>query len=177
MTDSHAPVVNDGTDYLGRILSLLGSQDPLTVMARTAESIREKTETISENNYRLIEAPGKWSVLNVVQHLAHTEVALGFRYRQVLAEEGGVLPAIDQNRWVSGLYPDDVTISDALEDFAALRGVNLRLLQHVKPDEWTRYGLHSQRGKETLGQMLRLYAAHDLYHLGQIERIIAVVGA
>ena len=164
-------------DYIRALLSYLGEKDPLSVFAETPNALRAASGGLSETFLITPEGPAKWSVLQVVQHLGHTEVALGFRYRKVLAEDSPALPAIDQDRWVSHLYPELASLEESLEDFAALRAVNLRLLHRVTENEWTRHGIHSQRGKETLGQMVRLYAAHDCYHLHQIQRIRLAIGA
>lgn len=171
MPDPSPLSAGDNPDYITALLDFLGDRDPLAVFAETPDALRAAVKDIPGSHLRLPEAPGKWSVLDVAQHLGQAEVALGFRYRKVLAEEAPALPAIDQDRWVRNLFPEDVSLEEALEEFTALRAVNLRLLRRVQGDQWERYGMHSQRGKETLRAMVRLYAAHDRYHLFQIERI------
>lgn len=177
MTESNSLVGGDQPDYIHVLLGYLGEKDPLSVFAETPDALRVASGGLSETFLSTPEGPAKWSVLQVVQHMGHTEVALGFRYRKVLAEDGPTLPAIDQDRWVSHLYPELASLDEALEDFAALRAINLRLLHRVTEGEWIRHGIHSQRGKESLGQMVRLYAAHDCYHLHQIQRIRLAIGA
>lgn len=171
MSDPSPLSAGDSTAYIDAMLAFLGDRDPLEVFAESPDALRAAAEAVPKALLRVPEAPGKWSVLNVVQHLAQVEFALGFRYRKVLAEEAPVLPAIDQDRWVNHLFPGEVTLAEALEDFAAVRAVNLHLLRRVKSGQWERHGMHSQRGKETMRDMARLYAAHDLYHLFQIARI------
>ena len=41
-------------------------------------------------------------------------------------------------------------------------------------EQWQQYGMHSERGRETIEQIVRLTAGHDLNHLKQIERILRV---
>ena len=165
----------DSPGYIDALLAYLGDHDPLEVFDATPDTLREVTWGLSPKALNTPEAPGKWTVLNVVQHLGQTEIALGFRYRKVLAEAGPDLPAIDQDRWVAALYPEAVPLSEALENFSVVRAVNLRLLRRVHGTAWERHGMHSQRGKETLADMVRLYAAHDRYHLFQIERILNAI--
>lgn len=161
----------DSQAYIDALLAFLGDRDPLEVFAETPDALRAAAEAVPESLRTIPEAPTKWSVLNVVQHFAHAEIALAFRYRAVLAEDAPGLPAIDPDAWIANLYPNDVSLEEALNDFAATRAQNLRLLRRVHGDAWDRYGMHSQRGKETLRTMVRLYAAHDRYHLHQIQRI------
>jgi hypothetical protein len=153
------------------MMDYLGDREPFSVFEATPAALRAAAMAVPEEKLRVLEAPGKWSVLNVVQHLAHVELVLGNRFRIVLAEEGSPLAAMDPDRWIANLFPDEYGLEEALTDFAAQRAANLRLLRRVKGDQWERYGIHSQRGKETLATMLRMYAAHDLYHLYQIERV------
>jgi hypothetical protein len=54
-----------------------------------------------------------------------------------------------------------------------VRGANLALLKSLTPEEWKHYGMHSERGQETIEHIVRLYAGHDLNHLQQIERILS----
>tara|TARA_R110001592_G_scaffold205977_1_gene456660 strand:+ start:128 stop:661 length:534 start_codon:yes stop_codon:yes gene_type:complete len=175
MTSSNSHSAGDSPDYIDSLLAYLGEREPLDVFSETPNRVRAATEKIPQAQLALPEAPGKWSVLQVVQHLGQTEVALGYRYRTVLAEDGPALPVVDQDAWIEGLYPEEVLLEEALENFSLIRTVNLRLLRRVRPEQWSRYGIHSQRGKETLASMVRLYAAHDCYHLFQIERIHAAV--
>jgi len=161
----------NSTAYIDALLAYLGDREPLEVFAETPEKLREAVQAVPENRLAIPEAPGKWSIRDVIQHLAQAEMSLGFRYRKVLAEDAPALPAIEQDRWVAALYPDEVSLEEALEEFTALRARNLRLLRRVDREQWQRYGMHTERGKETLEHMVRLYAAHDLYHLFQIDRI------
>ena len=121
------------------------------------------------------EAPGKWSIRDVVQHLADSELVGGFRLRLVLAQDRPQLTGYDQDLWADRLGYHNVNLHDALEQFTVLRRANLRLWERVGPAELMRAGLHSERGEESLEHLRKLYAAHDLLHLRQLERIRTTV--
>jgi hypothetical protein len=91
--------------------------------------------------------------------------------RLVLAEERPRLTGYDQDLWATRLRYRDVDPDDALEQFAGLRKLNLRLLDGLDSMAFERVGIHSDRGEEQLGHMIRLYAGHDLVHLRQLARI------
>jgi hypothetical protein len=110
-------------------------------------------------------------VRQVVQHLADAELVGGFRFRMVLAQDAPMLPGYDQETWAERLKYEESDWEAALEDFAALRGANLRLLERATPAEFERVMVHSERGNESLRYMVRMYAGHDLVHLRQIARI------
>ena len=164
-------------EYSVALLKFLGDREPLDVFAQTAADLRAAVKGLSKRQLDTPEAPGRWSVAAVVKHLADVEVVLGFRYRKVLGEPGTRIPAIDQDAWADRLEYLTADVPSALDDFEALRGVNLRLLRAVKNGQWELFGIHEQRGNETLRHMVRLYAAHDCYHLHQIDRIKKAIGA
>lgn len=177
MAEDTALSRGNSPDYAAAILEFLGERDPLDVFVETPAKLREAVAGLSDAQLRAPERPGKWSVVAVVQHLADAELTLGFRYRKVLAQPGEPIPAIDQDAWAENLEYENVAIEDALGDFEALRRANLRVLRKVLPHQWDLVGLHEQRGEESLGHMVRLYAGHDCYHLRQIERIREAIGA
>ncbi len=123
------------------------------------------------------EAPGKWSVRQVVQHLADSELVWGFRLRMVLAQVRPPLTGFDQDQWAERLHYDEADVETALEEFGVLRRANLRLLARASPDDIARVGVHAERGEESVGHMLRMYAGHDLLHLAQLARIRRTVTA
>lgn len=168
----------DSPEYIPALLAYLGEGDPMEVFAQTDAALRKATAGISDSRLRAPEKPGKWSVIEVVQHLADAEFALAVRYRAALAEPGGPVIGFDQDKWCEALNYAEADLNDALEQFQALRRLNLRLLRNTSADQRRSAHIqHNQRGKETLEDMMRLYAAHDLYHLHQIERIKKAIGA
>ena len=61
--------------------------------------------------------------------------------------------------------------NESLETFAVLRRDNLRLIERATPEDLQRVGVHAERGEESAGYLVRLFAGHDLMHLAQIDRI------
>ncbi|HEX9945533.1 MAG TPA: DinB family protein [Thermoanaerobaculia bacterium] len=162
--------------YVAALLQLLGSRDPLEVLAETPTALRKAVAGLTPEQDAVPEAPGKWSVRQVVQHLADSELVGGFRFRMVLAHDGPELPGYDQDLWAQRLSYQDADIQDALNEFSTLRQANLRLLRRATPEDMRRVMRHSERGEEPLAHMIKLYAAHDLVHLRQIARIRQAIG-
>ena len=163
--------------YVASLLALLGERDPFEVLAGTPAELRAATAGLSDEAARTPEAPGKWSVQQVVRHLADSEVVYGYRLRLIVAADRPAIPGYDQDAWAERLGYHDGTLSDALADVAALRAMNLRWLRARTPEELDRAGVHSERGEESVLHIARLLAAHDLVHLRQIARVRAAVGA
>jgi DinB superfamily len=162
--------------YVDALIGLLGDQDPVAVLRETPHALQQFV-AVPEAIVTKPEEPGKWSIRDVVQHLADSELVGGFRLRMVLAHDRPDLTGYDQDRWANRLRYDEVDVHDALQQFIVLRRANLRLWQNLSADDLRRVGLHRERGEENLGHMRRLYAAHDLLHRRQVERIRAAVSA
>jgi DinB family protein len=159
--------------YVAGLLQLLGDDDPVTILRQTPVTLERFLDTVPAEIVSRPEAPGKWSIRDVVQHLADSDLVGGFRLRMVLAHDRPPLTGYDQDLWASRLRYRDVDVRDAFDQFAALRRANVRIWERLSPADLARVGVHSERGEESLEHIRRLYAGHDLLHLRQLERIRA----
>jgi uncharacterized damage-inducible protein DinB len=170
-TNSASRSIEQARDYTTAILDLLGSREPMDVLTHTADAVRTAMAGVSEAQLSRPESPGKWSMRQVVQHLADSDLVWGYRVRMVLAQERPPLTGYDQDLWAERLHYERQPIDEALDRFAVLRRSNLWLLTHGSPADLQRVGVHAERGEESVGHMIRMYAGHDLLHLRQLERI------
>jgi uncharacterized damage-inducible protein DinB len=170
-TNASSGSIDQARDYTAAILDLLGTRDPIEVLGRTADGIRSAVAGVSDAQLSQPEAPGKWSMRQLVQHLADSDLVWGYRVRLVLAQHRPTLTGYDQDLWSERLHYDRLPVDEALDRFAALRRSNLRLLSELSSDDLQRVGVHTERGEESVAHMIRMYAGHDLLHLRQLERI------
>lgn len=175
-TNSASRSQDDSGSYVDAVLDLLGDRDPLAVLRATAAEVALRMEGISTEALTRPEREGKWSMRHVVRHLADSEIAWSWRLRVVLSQDRPPLPGYDQDAWAAGLHYDEADAGQALTEFRMLREANLRLLERASPLDFARVGIHAERGEESVAFMMKLYAGHDLLHLGQLDRIRAVVG-
>ena len=159
------------SEYVRSILALLGDSDPVDVQSQLLGNLRKAIAGLSGDAINRPEAPGKWSIAQVVRHLADSEVVCGWRLRLVLGQDRPAVTGYDQDAWVqrlAGAYPD---VEAALRVLDALRSSHVTLLRSLKAADWEREGVHAERGPESVRMMAKLYAGHDLAHLNQIARI------
>lgn len=161
--------------YTAAVLDLLGDREPMEVLRDTPGALRQAVGGLSEQQMSQPEATGKWSIRQVVQHLADSDLVWGYRLRMVIAEDRPPLTGYDQDLWAERLQYAKTNVEDALGDFEVLRRANLRLLANLSADDFKRVGVHAERGEESVEHMIGLYAGHDLVHLRQLERIRRVV--
>jgi uncharacterized damage-inducible protein DinB len=161
--------------YITAVLGLVGNQDPLAILEATGPDMRAAVAGLDAGELRTAETEGKWSMVQVLQHMADSEVVWGWRLRKAWTEPGSELTGYDQDAWASGLHYEDADADAALAAFEALRRIHLDLLRNATEEELTRYAVHAERGKESVAHMVRLYAGHDMVHRNQLRRIRGVL--
>jgi hypothetical protein len=161
--------------YTAGLLGLLAEQDPVRVLTETPAALKRILAGLPTGIAIRAEAPGKWSIRDVIQHMADSELVGGFRLRMVLAHERPRLVGYDQDLWANRLEYGTVDVGEALDQFTTLRRANVRIWSRLTPADLTRVGIHGERGEESLDRMRKLYAGHDLLHLAQVERIRAAI--
>lgn len=159
--------------YIQRIVGNLEGQQPLKVQASTAKIIEKLLRGVPATKLRKRPAPDKWSVAEIVAHLADTEIVGGFRMRMILGAPGTPIAAFNQDAWVVAGHYDKRDVRKSLEQFRTIREGNLALLKTLTPEQWKHHGMHSERGEETIEHIVRMFAGHDINHTKQIERIVA----
>jgi hypothetical protein len=163
--------------YIAGLLQALGTQSPLEVLRNTPLRLRDAIKGLSEDQLHRREAPDRWSIAQVLQHLADSELVGAYRFRMILAHDRPDIQAYDQDLWADRLHYDLADPGESLEDFTALRAANVRLFERSTPSERERVGIHVERGEESLGFLQRVYAGHDIVHLRQVARIRQAIGS
>lgn len=158
--------------YIQRILGYLKEREPLRVQRSTAKALARLVKGLDSNALSKRPAPGKWSIAEILAHLADGELVGGWRFRSILAQNGTPLQAYDQDAWAKTFNYRRRDPKTSLERFRILRESNLELFDSVPRSLWENYGMHQERGKETIAHLVRLFAGHDLNHLQQVEAII-----
>src|SRR5687767_4040044 len=171
--DASSETVNE---YKARILRYQAGADPLVLQAKAPDVLAALVEGLSAEHLGQRPAPGKWSIQEIVAHLADDELVGAYRIRLILAAPGTAIQAFDQDLWAeTGRYAATEP-GQALALFRALREANLALLHRLSPAEWERAGIHAERGEESIRDIATYYAGHDLNHFAQIEAILASAG-
>jgi hypothetical protein len=161
--------------YTAAVLDLLGDRDPASVLRETPTAVRRAIDGVPPAALRTPERDGKWSIAQVLRHLADSDVVWGWRLRLILSQDRPTLTGYDQDAWALRLRYEDADPAESLQVFEVLRRDNLRLMAQATADDLRRVGVHAERGEESLEHLRRLYAGHDLLHLRQIDRIRAAV--
>lgn len=159
-------------EYKRRILSYQAGQDPLQMQAAMPSKLEATVARVSQEILTRRPALHKWSIAEIVAHLVDDELVGAYRIRLILGAPGTQIQAFDQDAWsTTGRYAE-WDVQQSLAWFRMLREMNLALFSRLTVDEWQRYGMHAERGVETLADIAAYYAGHDINHLRQIEAIL-----
>jgi hypothetical protein len=157
--------------YVAAVLDLLGDRDPMEVLRKTPDALDLTVASTPADALRMPEMPGKWSMAQVLAHLADSDLVWGWRLRLIVAQDRPPLTGYDQDAWADRLGYADTDPAWSVARFRNLREDNLRVIRRCTPGDLQRVGVHVERGEESLEHHLRLYAGHDLLHLNQLDRI------
>jgi hypothetical protein len=160
-------------EYVARIESYLGRDDPFAVLRSTPGALRRVIRGVPNRRLAVRPAPRKWSAAEILAHLADTDLVWGYRIRKILEGRGAPLQGMDQEKWCRRLRYAAIPSSDSLATFEVLRHGNLALLERVSKGALRTWGTHSQFGRLTISRIVRMLAGHDRNHLGQIRAILA----
>jgi len=158
--------------YSARITSYVQGQNHLKVLQSTPKNIARLIKGKSSSVLSRTDVSGKWSVAQILAHLAEGEIVMAYRLRLVVGANETPIQAYDQNKWEQNAGWVRKNPKLALDLFTTLRANNVAFLKSLTKEQWDNFGMHAERGKETVTRMAELYAGHDVNHLRQIESMM-----
>jgi uncharacterized damage-inducible protein DinB len=108
-------------------------------------------------------APGKWSVRQVVGHLADTERVFSYRALAFARGDPTELPGFDENAYAQASPADQRPLAEVVEDLAAVRRATLSLLRNLGPEAWTRAG-RANASPVSVRALAWIIAGHERHH-------------
>src|SRR3954447_19160163 len=154
--------------YIQRILGYVQGQDAIKVQRATAGRLKKAISGLTPSQLKWRSDPAKWSIAEIVAHLADAEVVASWRMRSVIGENGITIQPFDQDAWASVFNYRERDARRSLELFRVLRENNLAMLQEIPRATWENYGMHQERGKESIAHLARMFAGHDTNHMLQV---------
>ncbi|MGC2742352.1 MAG: DinB family protein [Candidatus Angelobacter sp.] len=160
-------------EYTQRLLSYADGKDPLRLQQAAPGKLAALLKGKTGKQLMRRPASDKWSIAEILAHLADAELAISWRLRQILASNAIPIQAYDQDLWARTFNYARRDPRQSLASFRALREANLALLKSVPRKLWENYGVHAERGNESVHHVVRMVAGHDLNHLQQIQKILS----
>ena len=144
----------------------------LEAAEKSPKQIAAAVSGLPEKVLRYKPASDKWSIHEVLGHLADIEIVYAYRLRQMLADKKPVIAPIDQNDWARNLSHTETPPAELVALYGLNRHANLRLLQRLKPSDLAKSAYHPETESDlTVSQLIERIATHGASHLEQIERL------
>jgi hypothetical protein len=157
--------------YLARILGHVAGRDLAEALEDGGKRVEAAARRLGPAGLAKSWGPGKWTGAQILAHLADAELVIGYRARQVLAQQPHTFQEYDEGAFLA-LYRE-IDVDAALGAFVAGRRLTRHLVSLLSAEQLQRVGFHPARGNETLETTLRSLAGHTFNHLAQLEKIEA----
>ena len=139
---------------------------------RSPKEIAAAVSGLAAGTLRYKPSPEKWSILEILGHLADMEVLYGYRIRQMVADKKPVIAPIDQNDWARNLGYMEESPAELVALYGLSRHHTLQLLRRLKVEELEKSAFHPETQKNvTVAEMVERMGEHGAGHLQQIERL------
>jgi len=144
----------------------------LAAAEKSPEQLARAVSGLSPKVMRHKPAPDKWSIQEILGHLADSEIVFAYRFRQALAEDSPTFSQMKQDDWARHLGYLEASPPELIALYALVRRSNLRLLRRITPPDLEKGGFHPERNRKvTVAELVEMMAKHGANHLQQIERL------
>ena len=143
---------------------------------RGGDRVRAAVRGLERRDLLAFPVPGTWSIQQIVVHLLDSDLVAVHRMKRVAAEDVPLLLAYDETKFAQALFYDDQPVEKVLDLFDLNRRLFAPVLRRLPDEAFARFGVHNQRGKVTLGEMVGDYVGHVEHHLTFVRKKRALLG-
>ena len=170
------PEPDEYAPYFGRYIAEAGPADPLTTMREQLETTPAFFASAGEARAGYRYAPGKWSIREILGHLADSERIFSYRALRLARADATPLPGFDENDFVAAAEFDSRPLASLLEEWRSVRRASLTLFENLSDDALRRRGTVSD-GPMSVRALAWIIAGHELHHLAVLRERYGVGGA
>lgn len=173
---STAPAAGEYADVYARYVERVPSGDVVTIirdqLAETLKLLRGLDPSQTTSGY----APGKWSIRDIVLHMADTERVMAYRALRIARADATPLASFDENAWTPMAGANDRSMESLLGELEATRRATVAMLDGLPAEAWARSGTASNR-RVTVRALAWIIAGHERHHLAIIRERYLTRGA
>lgn len=162
------PLPGEYAPYYGRYIALVQGDDILA----TLDQQRRQTMLLlscrdeQEGDFRY--APEKWSAKEVMGHLCDTERVFAYRALRISRADATPMQGFEQDDYVRNGPFAQISMSEIVEDYIAVRRATLSLLRNLDEAAWMRRGV-ANKNEVTVRALAYIIAGHELHHRAILE--------
>lgn len=142
---------------------------------RGPELLREAVLQAEDEQFPLKPIPGKWSIQEVVCHIADFEPIYTDRMKRVLVEDNPTMFGGNPDVFAAGLHYEQRNVHEELDLIAVVRSQMARILRNTDIEDFQRTGVHSEAGPLTLETLLERVTGHIPHHVKFVHEKIAAM--
>lgn len=160
---SGRPAPGEYAEYAHADIRLVVGDDAYAVLRRQSDSTVDLFRCFGDAGGGISYGAGKWSVKQVLGHLADDERIFAYRSLCLARGDGRELPGFDQEQYVAGARFESLPMADLLADYVAVRQASLTLFLGLSAEAWSRSG--TVNGYRATPRGLAFHVAgHELRH-------------
>ena len=169
MSASGRPLAGEFAEYARPDIDLVAGDDAVEILAAQEQSTLALLAPLDEDRITgLTYAPGKWTLKEVVGHLADDERIFAYRALCSARADDRPLPGFDENVYVGAAGFEQRTLEDLLREYRSVRQASITLFRGLTPEAWLRKG--SVNGYDASARGLAFHiAGHELRHLRSLK--------
>ncbi|HZZ27892.1 MAG TPA: DinB family protein [Pirellulales bacterium] len=133
--------------------------------AAEADDLGKSIAGLSREQLLAFPVPGTWNIQQIVLHMLDSDLVAADRMKRIIAEDNPLLMGFDESKFAQRLHYDQLDAHLACEIFAQNRRLTAEILRLCSDADFQRTGIHSERGKTTLADLLATYTGHLPHHL------------
>ncbi len=162
------PQTGDYAPYYGTYIELVKNDDLVNALGTIHSATQDFLKTISEEKSDFRYAPGKWSVKQVLLHLADSERVFTYRALSIARGDTVSLPGFDENIWAANSAPEKRTIKDVAEEFSLARQNTIHLFKTFDEEMLSRRGI-ANNNPVTVLALGYVIAGHEIHHVNVLK--------
>ena len=169
------PAADEHLPYYGKYIALVPGDDAMPTLSSHIESwapaLRKLTDAQALHRY----APGKWSVKEVLGHVADGERVFTYRALRFARADATPLPGFDENMWVPNSGADQRPIADLADELRAVRAATVALFRSFDNEMLIRRG-DANGAAISVRALAWICAGHAIHHHTLLRERYGLVG-
>ncbi|HEY4130078.1 MAG TPA: DinB family protein [Gemmatimonadaceae bacterium] len=167
------PLADEHSEYFGKYVQRVPKGDVVSLLREQLMDTVALLRNVSAEKADYAYAPGKWTIKDVVGHLADTERVMSYRALAIARGDQTPLPSFDENAYVANANFGSRTLGDLLEEFQVVRASTIHLIKHLDEQTLMQRGTASNNPL-TVRALIYIIAGHERHHVALFrERYLA----
>ncbi|MBJ8078104.1 DinB family protein [Bacillus cereus group sp. N12] len=157
------PGTNEYNPYYSTYIKLVPDGDIIHILEQQMKETNLLLKDISDSEGHFRYAPNKWSIKEVIGHIADTERIMAYRLLSIARGETAELPGYNDDMYVLRAAFDKQSMQDLLTNLTVVRQSTVHLLKSLDKDAWLKRGI-ANNSEVTVRALANIIAGHELHH-------------